>query len=178
MKYFLQISLPFLLSWRYFLSRAHIKGHKICWKHLCHSLEGSPYLITNNRASSYPLMFSKGKKTKPKQTNFFCFFEGNMMLSPPTLQFPYLPPTKGPKEILNYVIVFILIKIWFTGFCASILFISLLKSFDQWCIDWLSNYLRLSFSFWFSFINIYWLPLCAMHALTMLGAKAPLQISS
>lgn len=61
MKY-LQVSLPYVLGGRYFLGSAHIKDHKICWKGLCHSLERSPNLVTNKRASSYPLMFSEGKK--------------------------------------------------------------------------------------------------------------------
>lgn len=43
------------------------------------TVEGSPYLITNKRASSYPLLFPKGKKT-------FYFLDGNIMFSSLTLQ--------------------------------------------------------------------------------------------
>ena len=72
MKYLLQISLPYLLSGRYFLSSAHIKRPQVLLA-VRPSLEGSPYLVTNKRALSYPLMFSEVKN------NFFHSIHGNIV---------------------------------------------------------------------------------------------------
>lgn len=135
MKCLLQISLPFLLSWRYFLSSSPIKGHRFCWKNLCHFLEGSPYLITKKRASSYPLMFAKGKK------KFFFHFSMGTQYSPHPLPSSHnIPNQKDPRRAL---ILLLSSSSWRLNLLGSVhrSWIHIIaKIFDWWLIDQISNY--------------------------------------
>ena len=73
-----------------------------------------------------------------KKITFSTFFTGTVF-PPPTPQSPQPSPTAGFKEILNYVIAFVLRRFDFLGSVHRSWVSTSVKSFDWWCINCLTT---------------------------------------